>query len=495
MSIRRDSLYNLAGSLAPTAVTLFTVPVYLRLIGVDRYGVLVIAWVLLGYFGVFDLGLGRATAQRIATLRQAGPGDRAEAFWTALMLNTAFGVVGGLLLWLASRFFFTAYIQVAGHLRLEILAAVPWFAAAIPVATVSSVLIGALQGRERFLAINASSMIESVLFQVLPLAVAWQYGPDLSWLVPAALVGRLAVFVLLFFQCYRHVPLNMAPTMSRALVVPLFRYGRWVTVTGIIDPLLTTLDRFLIGSIAGAKAVAYYTVPYGLAYRVSALPGSLSNSLFPRLSSESWEECRRLMDEAIRAVSVILTPLIVAVILFMEPFLTWWVGPEVARNGAFVGEIIALGLWFNGLANMPYTLLQAQGRPDLTAKCHLAELIPYCAFLVFALHFWGVAGAALAWTLRVTADAVLLFWISGGAPRSYMAHLPAMLFLGLATVAAFAFPLMSVSRWTVGSVTLFGSLIWAWWAAPDSVKRMVGAGANCHIQLERIKKTNMSNGA
>jgi len=192
---------------------------------------------------------------------------------------------------------------------------------------------------------------------------------------------------------------------------------------------------------------------------------------------------------------VILTPLIVAVILFMEPFLTWWVGPDVSRNGAFVGEIIALGLWSNGLAIMPFTLLQAQGRPDLTAKCHLAELIPYCAFLVFALHFWGVAGAALAWTLRVTADAVLLFWISGGAPRSYMAHLPAMLFLGLATVAAFAFPLMSVSRWTVGSVTLFGSLIWAWWAAPDSVKRMVGAGANCYIQLERIKKTNMSNGA
>jgi len=476
MSIQRHSFYNLAGSLAPIAVTLFTVPIYLRLIGIERYGVLVIVWVFLGYFGVFDLGLGRATAQRIASLRQAAPGERAEVFWTALLLNSAFGVIGGILLWPLAQYFFSTHFKISDVLRLEVLAAVPWMAGAVPVATISGVLGGTLQGREQFLALNASSVLGAVLYQLLPLGVAWLHRPDLAWLVPAALLGRISVFFVLFVQCYYKVPLNMMPSVKREFLAPLFRYGGWVTVTGIIGPLLTTLDRFLIGSFAGAKAVTYYTIPFNLASRVSTLPASLSNTLFPRFSATSAVERQRLMDEAIRALSVILTPLIIAGMLIMGPFLVWWVGPEVARNASFVGEIIAFGLWFNGQAYIPFARLQAQGRPDLVAKCHLIEIIPYLAFLALALHTWGVVGAALAWSLRGIVDAILLFWMAGMRLRDFMSHLPQLLLVGIAAVVVFGFPLASVYRWVMGGSTMLCSLAWAWWAAPDSVKRLIREG-------------------
>ena len=41
-------------------VALATIPALVRRLGTDRFGILTIGWAVLGYFSLFDLGLGRA---------------------------------------------------------------------------------------------------------------------------------------------------------------------------------------------------------------------------------------------------------------------------------------------------------------------------------------------------------------------------------------------------------------------------------------------------
>ena len=106
LSVGRHTTYNLIGSIIPVAIALVTVPLYLELVGPARYGVLSIAWLLLGYFGLFDLGLGSATAFRIAALRDEAAQARADTFWAALCVNLAMGVCGGVVLWGAGHLFF-----------------------------------------------------------------------------------------------------------------------------------------------------------------------------------------------------------------------------------------------------------------------------------------------------------------------------------------------------------------------------------------------------
>lgn len=474
MSIRKHTAYNVLGAMLPLGLSLFTIPIYIHLIGDERYGVLAVAWLLLGYFGLFDLGLGRATAQRIASLGDASLPQRASIFWTALTINVGLGITGGLAIWPVAAYFFGDVFSIDAMLRPELASAIPWLILAVPLATLSGVLTGALEGRSQFLELNIISVFGSGLIQLIPLAVAWLYGPDLAWLLPAAILARLVTLIVLFLRCRVHVFQGYAPTISRAQAKGLLQFGGWVTVTSVVGPMMVIFDRLVIGALLGAKAVTYYTVPFQLAERTALLPAAVSSALFPRLASAGKAEAQELATVAIRSMAVLLTPAMLLGVLLIEPFLRWWLSPEFASHSALTGQILLLGFWINGFARVPLAQLQAAGRPYLVALCHLLEVLPYLALLYMGLHFIGLQGAAIVFGLRTLVDFLLLAYFAGGLKQGTTAlALPGLILAaGLAVSAGTVTG--SLLWWTLVMTVLVFTMLWAWRNAPAEVRSVIG---------------------
>src|SRR5262249_50877894 len=104
-----------------------------------------------------------------------------------------------------------------------------------------------------------------------------------------------------------------------------------------------------------------------------------------------------------------LFPPVLLIVVLAPEGLNLWLGHAFAQQSVAVMRWIAVGAFVNSFARTPFTLVLASHRPDLTAKLHLAELPAYCLVIWWMLPAYGVAGAAIAWTLRVTVDAVVLF--------------------------------------------------------------------------------------
>ncbi len=474
MSIRKNTSYNLIGSLLPMALALLTVPAYLKLIGDSRYGVMAIAWMLLGYFGLFDLGLGRATAQRIAGLKQVPSAESTSVFWTALGVNGGLGILGGAIIWPVSLYVFRQSGGVDDVLRQELAGALPWFALAVPLATVSGVLSGALEGRSKFLELNVISTASSVLTQALPLGVALAFGPSLAWIVPSVILTRVAASAVLFWGCRTHVIEPTRPSVSRSTAKDLVRFGGWVTVTSLVGPLMVTLDRFVIGMALGPASVTHYTVPFQLASRSSVLPTSLVGAIFPRMAASSEPEARRMAMTTVRTLSALMTPLTLLAILLIDPFLRVWLGTEFAEKSALTAQILLLGFWINAFARVPYMQLQARGSPDVVAKVHMAELVPYAILLFFALHSWGLYGAALVFGLRTLGDCALLMWSTDMLRQGLTVLLGPSVVLLLGFSLAVSVPAGGIAWWTAAS-TVVGLSAWlAWTQAPPELRRAIG---------------------
>jgi len=471
VSLGRRTAYNLLGAIAPTLLSLVTIPIYIRAIGDARYGALAVLWSLLGYFGLADLGLGRATAQRIASLDSSSPRARSACLWTALFVEAALGLLGALLIWLAAWVFVGRIMAIEPALQSEFAPALVWLASLLPAAMLANVLGGALEGRSRFLELNLISLAGAVLFQLLPLAVALAIGPELCFLLPAVLCARATSVLLAFWRCKIHVLGEDPPTFSTAEAKALLRFGGWFTVSNVISPFMVMLDRFVIGAGAGAKAVTYYSVPFQLAERSNLVASALTGAMLPELARADADERRRLAAQAIRALAVATAPMIVMAILFVEPFFQVWLGPEFAARANVADQILLIGFWCNGLAMAPFAQLLAAGRPNLTARCHVLELAPYILLLVLGLTLWGLPGAALAFALRAFGDLVLLLHFGENLKRGLdMVRTPLVLLLLALAVALLASGPFGHSPWRwISSLGLVAATsAWSWRNCPPA---------------------------
>lgn len=412
MSVSRNATYNLIGAVLPILLALITVPIYLKLVGPDRYGILAIAWLLLGYFGLFDLGLGKATAYSIAALKDAEPQERADVFWTAIFTNLVMGVIGGLILWGAAELFFDRLFKVSAELRPEMMSAMPYLGLAVPIATTTGVLAGALHARSRFLESNMISVLSTALFQILPLIVATMLGPQLGPLLLAAVIARVLAIAVLWWRCHLVLTKGSRVRFDRSQIKDLLGYGGWVTVTGLFGPILVILDRFAIGAVLGARAVAIYTVPFQLAQRIQIFPTALVNAVFPRLPTASAEERGVLSDKAMRVLLATISLPILGGTYLLHPFLELWVGADIGRPAADVGTLIVWGFWVNAFGIVPYGWMQGTGRPDLVTKILLVQIPPYLALLYVGMTEFGLIGCAAVFAFRCAVDTAMMWLVA-----------------------------------------------------------------------------------
>lgn len=409
MSTKRNTAYNLGGAIAPVLMMLFSVPLYIALVGEARYGVLAIVWILTGYFSFFDFGLGKATAFTIARLKDDSDDMRARAFWTALVINFGFGLIGAVVMLFAAPPLFTSVFNLSPELLAELTPVLPWLALAIPLLTFEGVFTGALTGRERFLQLNVRVLVGTAITQFLPLFFVWQISPSLEVAIPATMCARALSVALLAVIAFRSVPASFKPRFGgRKMTKDLMGYGGWVSISSFLDPIIANFDRFLIAAYLNAVAVSHYTVPYQLVTRGGVFSRALTNALFPRMAQADEAEADRLAERAIRANASLMSVLVASGIIIMDPFLSLWISPEFAQFAAPVGEQIAISTYLTAIALIPYNLLQAQGRPKETIIVLIIQMIPYLALAVWGISAWGILGVALARNARSLINLVLL---------------------------------------------------------------------------------------
>jgi len=414
--LARNTIYNFLGQSAPLLVSLVAFPLVIKGLGIDRFGILTIAWLILDYFSLFDLGLGRAITQVVA--EKLGTGQEKEVsalLWTASITMLTMGLIGAVGLGLLSPWLVGTVLKIPEALQHEALTAFYLLSLSVPIITSTSGLVGFLAALQRFDLINAVRIPMGLFIFVAPLLVL-PFSKSLALVMLVSVASRALALLIYLKLCVHAMPgLKVGSRFQKSLLKPLFRFGGWMTVTNVVGPLMVNLDRFLIGSFISVTAVAYYATPYAMATKLWIVPGALLSVLFPAFSTTFAQDparTARLSNQGVKYIFLALFPITLIVVTLAHEGLYLWLGNEFAQNSTSVLQWLVVGVLINCLAQVPFALIQGIGRPDLTAKLHLIEIPLYLLALWWLVTNYGITGAAVAWVLRVSLDTVLLFLMS-----------------------------------------------------------------------------------
>ena len=483
--LARNSVLNFIGQAVPLLVGVATIPFIIRGLGTERFGILALAWVVVGSFSVFNLGLGQATTKFVAELLGKGETRRVPLLvWTSLILHALFGTIAGLVLAVVTPVLVERIFHLPAALAAEARAVFLILAVSLPIVFVTGVFRGVLGAAQRFDLVNAVNIPSSSLFYLIPAAVVL-LGFGLPAIMLFFLVARVATALVYLVLCLRIFPgLKHTFSFDRGLLRPLLSYGGWVTVTGVVGPVLIYLDRFLIGALISMVAVTYYTAPSEVVSRLAIFPGSLMGVLFPAFStlagSGQHARVQNIFGRSVRYILLFMGPVVLFFVFYAGEILEHWLGTEFAQQSTLVLQILSVWLLVSSLLWLPHTLLQAVGRPDIPAKFQLLELLPYVALVWFFIGKFGIAGAALAWTLRTAFHAVLLFgacaWLRIMSARTWLEN---GVLSSIAALAFLAGAVGAVSLWdppwmiqtTLTAALFLGFVGVVWQSALDSTEK------------------------
>ncbi|GIZ51616.1 oligosaccharide flippase family protein [Noviherbaspirillum aridicola] len=405
--------WNLFGFALPLAIAAAAIPQLLSLIGSERFGYLALAWGVIGYASVIDLGIGRAATRLVSCLRGGGHRDRIpDVVASAAWLTRVTGAIGMLALvaaaWLGAHRLVPSAVVPERELQLALL----FLALALPMQAMSATWRGVNEAWLNFAPVNLLRVLLGAANFGGPWLVAL-FVQDLHWLVATLVVSRaaaLACYRGFALRCLRRAGLGTG-RFAAGPARQLLHFGGWHSLSSLLNPLLVQADRFLIGALVSAAAVTAYVIPYELAVQCLVLSGAVTSVAFPLISQLLQSDAERaacLFRSWQRRLGLAMAVAMGTLAWFMPDLLHVWLQGRVPGESVVVGRILCAGVFFNSVGAMYFALLHAQGKTRQTALLHLLEVPPYLVLLWLLIGQWGVVGAALAWSMRVSLDAAAL---------------------------------------------------------------------------------------
>ncbi len=405
MSLKRNVLANYIGQAWSAIMSLAFVPLYIKYLGIEAYGLIGIFVMLQAWLSLLDMGMKPALAREMA--RYTGGGLDVQSIWDLLrsveIIALGIAVLTVVSMFLASGWLANNWVQPD---QLSIDAVVQAFVLmglVVAARFVENIYTNSIAGLQRQVLQNAVTVVMATLRGLGSVAV-------LIWVSPTIEVffiwqGLVSVATALIFMAvvYRILPKPPhAARFSISEIRNIWKFAAGMLGITFLTLLLTQVDKIILSRLLTLEAFGYYSLAAVVAGGLHIMTAPVASAFYPRFTELITRRDDLVLREAYHLGAQIVTVLMgsaaVILIIFCERILLLWTAdPELTGRVAPIVGVLALGTFLNCLMWIPYQMQLAHGWTSLTIKINIVAVVLLVPTILWVVPVYGVIGAAWVW--------------------------------------------------------------------------------------------------
>ncbi|PKI25877.1 oligosaccharide flippase family protein [Pseudomonas monteilii] len=421
MALKHNIVANYISQVYVAVIGVLILPLYVKHMGVEAYGLVGFFSMLQAWFTILDLGLTPTVGRETARFK-AGGIDLVEyrrLFRALSLVFFAISMIGGLVLLLMAQSIAAQWLSFKVLGQQEVIFALQLMGVCVALRWMGGLYRGVVVGSERLVWLSAFNIIVATLRFAVVFITMYMYGftPKVFFIhqLFVAIVEFLGLLIMA--RC-------LLPSLDRsanalgwsfAPVKPLLKFSLSIAFTSAVWVLVTQSDKLVLSGILPLAEYGHFTLAVLVAGGITVLSGPVSNALLPRMASLYAEnksaELILIYRKATRFVAALVGSASIVLALCAKPLLVVWTGDKELAEVAYpILALYAAGNGFLALGSFPYYLQYAKGN----LKYHIAGCIITVSLLIPAIIFsainYGGVGAGWAW-LFINAI-FFFFWVT-----------------------------------------------------------------------------------
>ncbi|MGO9932129.1 MAG: lipopolysaccharide biosynthesis protein [Steroidobacteraceae bacterium] len=405
MSVKKNLIANYLGQAWRGITAVIFVPVFIRFLGLESYGLIAVFTILQSSLGFLDMGMrpalvremarftaGQHTVQSIRNLLRS-----VEIIGVVLALTFAVGIA------LASGWLATHWFSARSVSPQTIRSSLCLMGVVVGLHFIENIYASTLTGLQRQVTDNLITMGAATLRAVGAIAVlAWVSPTIQAFFVWQGAISLITVAVYVK-AVYGSLPSPAErPTLSFAAVANIWRFASGMTLMSILAFLLTQTDKILLSRLLTLTQFSYYALASAVASSLYLLTGPITNAVYPKFTelveSDDGDSLNATYHMAAQLVTVTMGGAALVLIAFAQQILLLWTGnPSLSRQTAPLLSILTLGTLLHGFMWIPYQMQLAHGWTSLGVKINAVAVATLVPLLIWLVPRYGALSAAWAW--------------------------------------------------------------------------------------------------